>query len=100
MTVSARSAGTAACVPWRHRVEDVLSAQVAGVSDIGSTYHENQDYFVLGLAESGARRDRVRWRVALAASDGGQQGVVRRGPRLDLRGPQEPTIPTPSSSAR
>jgi serine/threonine protein phosphatase PrpC len=40
-------------LPWRHRVEDVLSAKVAGVSDIGTTYHENQDFFVLGLAESG-----------------------------------------------
>ena len=40
-------------LPWRHRFEDVLSAKVAGVSDIGTTYHENQDFFVLGLAESG-----------------------------------------------
>jgi PPM family protein phosphatase len=40
-------------LPWRHRFEDVLSAKVAGVSDIGTTYHENQDFFVLGLAKSG-----------------------------------------------
>ena len=39
--------------PWRHHFEDVLSAKMAGVSDIGTTYHENQDFFVLGQAESG-----------------------------------------------
>ena len=40
-------------LPWRHHFEDALSAKAAGVSDIGTTYHENQDFFVLGLAESG-----------------------------------------------
>src|SRR5262245_15842046 len=45
--------GDGRLLPWRHHFADVLSAKVAGVSDIGTTYHENQDFFVLGLAESG-----------------------------------------------
>jgi PPM family protein phosphatase len=39
--------------PPRHRIETALSSRCAGVSDIGATYHENQDYFVLGAGEAG-----------------------------------------------
>lgn len=38
---------------WRNHFEETLSVNAAGVSDIGQKYHENQDYFVLGQAESG-----------------------------------------------
>lgn len=39
--------------PWRDHFEDVLSAKEAGVSDIGMKYHENQDFFAMGRADSG-----------------------------------------------
>src|SRR5262245_10537684 len=45
--------GSRRLAPWRDHIEDALSAKTAGVSDIGIKYHENQDYFVLGRAESG-----------------------------------------------
>lgn len=39
--------------PERDHFEDLLSSKVAGVSDIGMKYHENQDYFALGKAPAG-----------------------------------------------
>lgn len=45
--------GNRRLTPWRDHFEDALSAKAAGVSDIGVKYHENQDFFVLGRAESG-----------------------------------------------
>src|SRR4051812_18949328 len=35
----------------RDHFEDALSSRVAGVSDIGCKYAENQDYFVLGKSD-------------------------------------------------
>jgi serine/threonine protein phosphatase PrpC len=45
--------GTRRVAPARDHIEQVVSAKAAGVSDIGTKYHENQDYFVVAAAPTG-----------------------------------------------